>query len=33
MLRQRFTATWMIWVNRLAGVIIAGFGVTVLALQ
>jgi threonine/homoserine/homoserine lactone efflux protein len=28
-LRQRFNASWQIWVNRIAGVIILGFGVAI----
>jgi threonine/homoserine/homoserine lactone efflux protein len=31
MLRTRFTARWMRWVNRASGVIIAGFGLAALA--
>jgi threonine/homoserine/homoserine lactone efflux protein len=27
LLREKFTPTWMVWVNRLAGAIIIGFGV------
>jgi threonine/homoserine/homoserine lactone efflux protein len=29
-LRERFTPLWMLWVNRIAGVVILGFGVTAL---
>ena len=31
LLRQRFNATWQTWVNRVAGVIIFGFGVAIFA--
>jgi threonine/homoserine/homoserine lactone efflux protein len=31
--RERFTTNWMIWVNRLAGTIIAGFGLFALLLR
>jgi len=31
LLRSRFTPTWMLWVNRLSGVIILLFAVTILA--
>ena len=31
--RERFTTSWMIWVNRLAGTIIAGFGLYALLLR
>jgi threonine/homoserine/homoserine lactone efflux protein len=31
LLRERFTATWMRWVNRIAGVVIFGFGIVALA--
>lgn len=32
-LRERFTPAWMTWVNRLAGLVIFGFGVTALLLK
>jgi threonine/homoserine/homoserine lactone efflux protein len=32
LLRERFTAAWMLWVNRAAGILIAGFGVWALLL-
>jgi threonine/homoserine/homoserine lactone efflux protein len=31
--RQRFTAAWMLWVNRLAGTVIFGFGLTALLIK
>ncbi len=31
--RKRFTPIWMLWVNRLAGAVILGFGVAALALK
>ena len=31
--RERFTIAWMVWVNRLAGTIIAGFGLFALLLR
>ena len=31
--RDRFTATWMVWVNRLAGITILGFGAVALFLH
>jgi threonine/homoserine/homoserine lactone efflux protein len=33
LLRERFSATWLSWVNRLAGVVIFAFGVAALALK
>jgi arginine exporter protein ArgO len=30
LLRHRFTARWMLWVNRLSGLIILGFAVAIL---
>ena len=33
LLRERFSATWLSWVNRLAGVVIFAFGVGALALK
>ncbi len=30
MLRERFKPTWMVWVNRLAGILILGFGLLAL---
>ena len=33
LLRERFTATWLHWVNRIAGVVIFGFGVAAVALK
>lgn len=33
LLRKKFTLTWMVWVNRLAGSIIFGFGVVALLLK
>jgi threonine/homoserine/homoserine lactone efflux protein len=32
LLRERFTANWMLWVNRLAGGVICAFGVAALAI-
>ncbi|MGE5073541.1 MAG: LysE family translocator [Anaerolineae bacterium] len=32
-LRERFTPAWMLWVNRLAGTVILGFGVAALLLK
>jgi threonine/homoserine/homoserine lactone efflux protein len=31
--RDRFNSSWMLWVNRIAGVIIAGFGVAALLIR
>jgi threonine/homoserine/homoserine lactone efflux protein len=31
--RERFTPAWMLWVNRLAGAVILGFGIAVLVLR
>jgi threonine/homoserine/homoserine lactone efflux protein len=33
LLRERFTAAWMAWVNRLAGAVIFAFGVAALSLK
>jgi threonine/homoserine/homoserine lactone efflux protein len=33
LLRDRFTSAWMIWVNRLAGVVILGFGAAAILLR
>ena len=33
LLRDRFTIRWMIWVNRIAGSIIFGFGLAIFALE
>jgi threonine/homoserine/homoserine lactone efflux protein len=30
LLRERFTPAWMVWVNRLAGVLIISFGLAAL---
>lgn len=30
-LREKFTPAWMVWVNRLSGAVVAGFGLVVLA--
>ncbi len=32
LLRERFNAAWMTWVNRIAGTVLCGFGVAALAL-
>jgi heme A synthase len=31
--REKFTTSWMVWVNRLAGMIIAAFGIFALVLS
>ncbi len=31
LLRRRFTPTWLGWVNKLSGLVIAGFGLTILS--
>jgi len=31
--RQRFNSSWMLWVNRIAGVIILGFGIAAILLR
>lgn len=31
LLRERFTPAWMVWVNRVSGIIITGFALTILA--
>ena len=33
LVRERFTPAWMIWVNRLAGAIISGFGLIALVIK
>lgn len=33
LVREKFTPAWMMWVNRLAGVMIFGFGLTSLAIK
>ena len=33
LLRHRFNATWMTWVNRIAGMIIFSFGIVILAIK
>ncbi len=33
LLRERFSPAWMLWVNRAAGILIAGFGVWALLLD
>jgi len=33
LLRHRFNANWQTWINRIAGVIIFGFGITIFAIK
>jgi arginine exporter protein ArgO len=33
LLRNRFTIRWMTWVNRIAGLIVFGFGLAIFAIQ
>jgi threonine/homoserine/homoserine lactone efflux protein len=33
LVREKFTPSWMMWVNRLAGVTILGFGITALVIK